>query len=454
MLDRLREALKSSTADYAEIRFELEEASWLAYRGRDLETSGVSSYAGGLVRACRRGGWGVITFDTPEELGDRVAEACQCAELAGRESTRIAETPPVTAEIKAELDRDFRGVPLDEKIRLIDGYNTILLNAGPEIESTRVSYADAFRTVYFANSLGTLFMEERPRATCAFGATARDGGLVQNAYGSEGTTRSYNALTGLDARVQEVGGRACALLRAPQAGGGRHTVVLNPLMAGVFVHEAFGHLSESDFLYENPRMLDLMATGRKLGAPFLNIIDDGRYEGALGSNQYDDEGVPAAKTHLVREGVLAGHLHSRETAAKMEEAPTGNARAIRRDHPPIVRMTNTYIDRGPLSVSDLFAGIDNGIYACDAFGGNTGLEMFTFSAAYGYRSENGERGELLRDVVLSGNVFETLQNIDAVADDLVMFNGAGGCGKGGQSPLPVGLGAPHIRIRDVVIGGK
>lgn len=454
MLDRLREALKSSTADYAEIRFEYEDASWLAYRGRDLESSGVSSFAGGLVRACTRGGWSAITFDTLDNLGDCVAEACQCAALTGAESTQLAETPPLVMEIKAELDRDFRGIALDDKIKLIAGYNAILLDASPEIESTRVSYGDSYRTVYFANTLGTAFMEERPRAVCAFGATARKNGIVQNAYDSEGSTWSYNALTGLEARVQTLAERACALLKAPQAEGGRHTVVLNSLMAGVFVHEAFGHLSEADFLYENPRMREMMSLGRQVGPPFLNIIDDGRYEGGLGANRFDDEGTPTGKTYLVRAGELAGHLHSRETAAKMGEAPTGNARAIKRDRPPIVRMTNTYVDRGTDSVENLFAGIDRGIYACNAFGGNTGLEMFTFSAAYGYRIENGQRGELIRDVVLSGNIFETLQNIDGIADDLVMHNGAGGCGKGGQGPLPVGLGAPHLRIRDVVIGGK
>jgi TldD protein len=82
------------------------------------------------------------------------------------------------------------------------------------------------------------------------------------------------------------------------------------------------------------------------------------------------------------------------------------------------------------------------------------MEMFTFSAAYGYRIENGKRGELVRDVVLTGNVFQTMKAIDGIADDMIMHQGAGGCGKGAQSPLPVTHGSPHIRIREVVIGGE
>ena len=82
------------------------------------------------------------------------------------------------------------------------------------------------------------------------------------------------------------------------------------------------------------------------------------------------------------------------------------------------------------------------------------MEMFTFSAGYGYKIENGEIGELVRDVVLTGNVFETLNHIDAIGDDFQMVASAGGCGKGGQAPLPVGFGSPHIRIQNLVVGGE
>jgi len=84
----------------------------------------------------------------------------------------------------------------------------------------------------------------------------------------------------------------------------------------------------------------------------------------------------------------------------------------------------------------------------------TELEMFTFSAAKAYLIRDGKLGPMLRDVIISGNVFETLKNIDAVGNDLKMYGGLGGCGKGGQMPLPVSDGSPHIRMRNVVIGGK
>jgi TldD protein len=175
----------------------------------------------------------------------------------------------------------------------------------------------------------------------------------------------------------------------------------------------------------------------------------------LGTHPYDYEGVPARENFLIKEGILVGRLHSRETAAKMDEPVTGNARAVFFQHPPLVRMTNTYIEPREARFEDMIKDIKLGVYALDMIGGQTAMEMFTFSAAYGYMIRNGQVAELVRDVVLTGNVFETLMNIDMIGDDLEFApNGPGGCGKGGQYPLRVGLGGPHIRIQNCVVGGQ
>jgi len=162
--------------------------------------------------------------------------------------------------------------------------------------------------------------------------------------------------------------------------------------------------------------------------------------------------VPTTKTYLISEGKLVGRLHSRETAKKMNELPTGNARAINYRFPPIVRMTNTYIEPKTATFDDIIGDIKEGVYAKNWYGGMTSMEMFTFSAGEAYMIRNGKIAELLRPVVLTGNVFNTLKNIDAIGNDLSMNQG-GGCGKGGQMPLPVSNGSPHIRIRRCLLGG-
>jgi TldD protein len=98
--------------------------------------------------------------------------------------------------------------------------------------------------------------------------------------------------------------------------------------------------------------------------------------------------------------------------------------------------------------------IELGVYACDAYGGETMLENFSFSSGYAYMIRNGKVAEMVKDVILAGNLFSTLENIDAIGNDFQWLNTAGGCGKANQAPLPVGMGAPHIRIQNVVIGGE
>ena len=452
MRDQLFDALKRSTADYAEIRVSVEDSLDLAFRGPEAERADAMSGRGGVVRACTKGGWGVVSFDSLDNLPSQVEEACRCAALVGRGRTELAPVPPVDAVRPAAMFADFRGVSLDDKIKLIQRYNEIILKASPAIQSTFVSYSESFRTVYFASTQGSYFMEERPQARLGFGAAAREGALVQRTSDRVAATNDYRRLLGRETLVLEVAERAVALLKAPKCEGGTHDVILDPDLAGLFIHEAFGHLSEADFLYENQLLRNQMTLGREIGSKILNVVDDGTLPETRGFNTFDDEGTPTTRVPLITAGVLTAHLHSRETAAKMGETPTGNARACQKNHAPIVRMRNTFIDNGNLPVDELFKGMDKGVYACFGHAGQTEFEMFTFSAGYGYRVENGQRGELLRDVALTGNVFETLRRIDGIGNDLRIH--PANCGKNMQFPLPVTWGSPHVRVRDIIVGGK
>jgi TldD protein len=454
MRDLIAEALDKARADYAEVRLEKVDASGVSYRGEKLDDIGSSRTVGGIARAVVNGGWGTATFNDLDSIGRRVAEACESARLAGKEKTCLAAVDPVVDESPAVMEKDFRAVPLSEKKALVEEYNDIVRGFHEKIETTNVAYNDRFRSVWFGNTEGTFLHDERPDVGVSLSATARDGDNVQRGFESQAGVSGFKVVEGLQEKARAAARRAVDLLSAPPVTGGRYTVIINPRLAGVFAHEAFGHLSESDFVYENERMKELMVMGKRLGPEILNIIDDGTVPGQRGTRPYDDEGVRTRKTHLIREGVLSGRLHSRETAAKMGEEPTGNARAIGHQFQPVVRMTNTCIEAGDSSFEEMLSDVKLGLYALDMVGGQTTMEMFTFSAAYGYMIRDGKVAEMVRDVVLTGNVFETLEHIEMVGSDLAWSTGGGGCGKGGQSPLPVGLGGPHVRIRDVVVGGR
>jgi len=454
MRERMERALRKSTVEYAEIRLEEVSSSWVAFRGEELDRVGSSRNVGGIVRALTRGGWGYATFNDLSDLETRVAEACESARLVGKGTSNFAEVEPLVEQTSAKLEEDFREVPLSRKKSVIEEYNKIVLGHHSKIETSDVAYSDSFRKLWYANTEGTYIEDERPDVTVRVSATARDGDNVQRGFESAAGGSGFQIAEGLHEKAETAAKRAVDLLSAPSVTGGKYTVVVNPRLAGVFAHEAFGHLSEADFVYENDRMKELMTLGKRFGPDFLNIIDDGNLPARRGTHKYDDEGVRTRENYLIRNGILVGRLHSRETAAKMGERPTGNARAVGYQFEPIVRMTNTYIDSGDADFNDMIADLKLGLYAIDMVGGQTSMEMFTFSAAYGYMIRDGAIAELVRDVVLTGNVFETLMNIDMLGDTVEWPAVGGGCGKGAQSPLPVGFGGPYVRMQNLVVGGR
>ncbi len=455
MHDKLSAALGLSKADYTEIRLEERDTTTVSFRGRELENASSVIDAGGIVRCFRRdGGWGIVTFNSRDQLAEKVAQAYECAGNVKSETPiELAPIPVVQDQITVTLEQDFRRVSLAEKKALIESYNALMLGYSEQIVDTVSVYNDSFKHVTFANSEGTRIEEERPMVAVLCAAIARDGNDVQQAHESLSLPAGFEIAQNLETLAQTSARRAVELLSAKSVVGGQYPVIINPQLAGVFIHEAFGHLSEADFIYENPAAREMMVLGRRFGQDFLNVFEDGATPGLRGTHKYDDEGTPTRRNDLIRNGILVGRLHSRETAARMGEQPTGNARAISYRFPPIVRMTNTAIAPGESSFAEMIKDIELGIYACDAYGGNTELEAFSFSSGYAYMIRHGELAEMVKDVILAGNLFATLQNIDAIGNDFVWTQTGGGCGKGGQMPLPVAMGAPHVRIQNVVIGG-
>jgi TldD protein len=448
---QLADSLKQHKADYIEARLEESRSSSISYRGRELESVSRASATGGNVRALVNGGWGFASFNNLDGISGKIKMAVAQARMAGAEKSRLAEVAPVEAVVPLKLERDPVAIPLAEKKALLEEYNELIWQTAG-LKTSVIGYGDSHKKTVFVNSSGSYIVQERADVTLRLSAVAASEGDVQQANLSLGSRGDFNVIQGLQQQIGEMARHAIVLLTAPPVKSGRYTVVLDPVLAGVFVHEAFGHLSESDFVYENPSMLEIMTLGKKFGGKHLNIVDSAALPGLRGSYEYDDEGVPSQKTSLIREGRLVGRLHSRETAIKMKEKPTGNARAASYRFPPIVRMSNTYIEPGGVSFADMIAEIKEGIYVKNWYGGTTSMEMFTFSAGEAYMIRNGKIAEALRPVVLTGNVFTTLGNIDAIGDDLDMNQG-GGCGKGAQYPLPVSNGSPHIRIREILVGG-
>ncbi|BAZ45426.1 hypothetical protein NIES4102_24490 [Chondrocystis sp. NIES-4102] len=449
----------SDRVDFLTIRLEQAAETNILLRTSKIETLSESIASGGQIRACYRGGWGFAAFNDLESLVTKIEEAIASAKMVGDEETILAPVSPIQAVCRIPLiGTDPREISLAAKKDLCDRYNQLLQSYHDCLTTTSVSYSDSSQRILIATSEGSMIDQSWSDMEMRFSATARNGEIVQTGRETTGSRQAYEDLTNLDTQVIGAAARAVSALSLPKIKGDIYTVVIDPILTGLFVHEAFGHLSEADMAYENPDFLEVMSLGKRFGSKDLQIFD-----GAApiesennsihrGSYFYDDEGTPATTTQLIKDGVLVGRLHSRETAGKLDEKPTGNARCLNYHYSPIVRMTNTWIGRGNTPVKDLFQGITEGVYARNWLGGMTNGEMFTFSAGEAWMIRNGELAEPVKDVTLSGNVFKTLANIEAIGDDFY-WDESGGCGKGGQSGLAVGCGGPSLRINNVTIGG-
>jgi TldD protein len=444
----------SPLVDYLAIRLEESITTDILLRGQNIEILSQGLSLGGQVRACHKGGWGFVSFNSLSAIATYIEDAISAARLIGQEDTVLANIEPIQDTYALPLSGTHpQQVSLSDKKSLCAGYAELLRSADARIATTSVRYSDRTQRMVLATSEGTLLDQSWVDMEMRFAATARNGDTVQTGRETAGSRKAYEDLKGLDDQVCSAAQRAIQALSLPSVKGNTYTVVIDPILTGLFVHEAFGHLSEADMAYENPDLLEVMTVGRRFGSPELQIFDGAAPTGHRGSYAYDDEGTPATTTPLIQDGILVGRLHSRETAGKLGEAPTGNARCLDYRFPPIVRMTNTWIERGTTPVADLFADIQEGVYARNWLGGMTNGELFTFSAGEAWMIRNGAIAEPVRDVTLSGNVFTTLADIEAIGDDF-SWDESGGCGKGGQNGLPVGCGGPSLRIQNVVVGGE
>jgi TldD protein len=229
--------------------------------------------------------------------------------------------------------------------------------------------------------------------------------------------------------------------------------VLAPGWPGILLHEAIGHGLEGDL---NRQGTSAFAgrIGERVASPLCTVVDDGTLAGRRGSLNVDDEGTPTQRTVLIDRGILIDYLHDRLNARLMGMRPTGNGRRETYAHPPIPRMTNTFMLAGQDDPEEVLRGVRRGIYAVTFSGGSVEITSgrFVFEASEAYRIEDGKLGAPLVGATLIGNGPEVLTRIDAVGHDLELDRGVGICGKHNQL-VPVGVGLPTVRVRGLTVGG-
>jgi len=344
-------------------------------------------------------------------------------------------------------DVSIRKKSISEKKSLLTSFFPYLEEV-KEIKTYKTSYIDTNVKKHFISSKGADIEFDFQKAGFSLGFSMVHGEKrVSESF--ERTDTVFEKLTGHEKELKEYLEKCLFYLENyVQLEPGAYTAILSPQAAGVFAHESFGHKSESDFMLGDENMKKEWAIGKKVGSDILSIVDSGKIPGS-GYVQFDDEGTKAGETYLIKNGTLAGRLHSAYTAAALQEKLTGNARAKDFEYEPIVRMTSTYILPGDKTKEQLISEVSDGILI-ETINHGSGMSDFTIAPRRAYRIRNGEIAEPVSISVITGNVFSTLNEIDGLSDKLEIFSFImGGCGKMEQYPLSVGFGGPYVRVRTI-----
>jgi len=414
-----------------------------------VESAGTSFFNKAVLRVLDKSGWGVLQIDnftpcTGRKFDDLIASAQKLAGIT-EQPVHLGDVPRGVLPVPP-MKEDPRAVSIEEKSSLLAGIEEAARH--PLVTNRRANYIERIEQVRFEDSSGNEYRYEICRSGFNVLAVASRNGNVQMGYEREHTIHGFD-LRHRQESGKKAAGTAVALLDAGAVKGGKMHAVLDPELAGVFAHEAVGHASEGDLIQEGNSVLK-GRNGEKIGGEILTIVDDPSLH-EFGFCPVDAEGTAVIRTEIISRGVVNAFLHSRESLAAVGNGIAGHARAMPGE-PPLVRMSNTFIENGDATRDEIFAECRNGIFLAGSRGGQVdpGRGIFQFNAEYGYLVENGECTKMIRDVSLSGEILSTLHSITMCGNDRKMSPGY--CGKGGQS-VPVSDGAPHVLLLDAVVGG-
>lgn len=459
MKDVLCNIVEESRAEYVELRLHERDENRIDMVGGELEEVYSTSYDGVGIRVLMDGSWGFSSTSSidPKDVmrALRTAEkaARSCSELGGRKVSDLDRTTIAEGIYRADLDDSVRDHTLEEKLELVKSTDSDI-RKGSEISSSRVLWNELMDHKVIVNNIGSrveLYDEKVEFYVVAYAGKGEDKVTGVESVGVTGGWKDLFSRRTPDEMVSKAVDTAEKLVTAKHPKGETTTVVLGPELVGLIAHEAVGHTVEADNVLAGSAAYGKL--GKKVASELVTMVDDGAVDPhAAGWVPVDDEGTPVSRTEIISDGVLKNYLCDRETAAQLGVRPTGNARAFVYSDPPIVRMTNTFIEPREHSLEELLEDVEHGYFLKGAKGGQADANAeFTFGVQEAYLIKQGEITDLLKGVSISGSGFDVLESVDAVTSEFEMCMGSGYCGK--LQRAKVDGGGPHIRCT-ATVGGK
>jgi TldD protein len=475
----LREAvdlLKKKGADYADARKVRSLTEVLVMRNGELETASITESEGFGIRVLHEGSWGFSSSSqlTPDSVAAVAAQALSIA----RASARVGEhnvildgQESVVDSYATEVGEDPFAVPLAEKLAILTSCCEGM-GRTPDVKLATASMMNFRTDKLFVSTEGSEIEQSIVEAGGGIAATAMDGDDRQ--------TRSYPASfrgdyatagfeftrsLALAANAERIGAEAAELLKADDCPARNTTLIIGGAQLALQVHESCGHPIELDRVfgteasYAGTSFLTVDKLGElRYGSDIVNIVADATVPRGLGTFGYDDEGVKAARTDIVKEGIFSGYLMSRETAPRIGLRSNGTMRADGWERIPLIRMTNVNLLPREGTLEDIIANTEDGIFVDSNKSWSIDQRRinFQFGCEVAWEIKKGKRTRMLKNPVYTGITPEFWGACDAIAGpDAWHVWGIPSCGKGEPGQVAhVGHGVSPSRFRNVEVGVK
>jgi TldD protein len=431
-----------------------------AEKGR-LQRAVSDDYAGIGIRVLSNGAWGFASTSQLDKASvkNTIKKAISAANnLAKHMQERIILAPiePIVGSFE-NLGKDpLADHSIEERVQKVMAADKKVRKMDERIKGSMVWHREYQNHKLIMNSDGSDVEIRDSKADIYVNAVAQEAGKIQNymdAFGHGGGWELYQK-SPIDTMVKKSVSLAIKLLDAPLAKGGKRTVVMDPKVVGIISHEAIGHTVESDFVMAGSVVKGKI--GKKVASELVTMVDSGQEKGASGWLPVDDAGVKTQKTTIIEKGILQSYLHSRFSAEHFKTKPTGSERAFEYDNEPLIRMRNTYLLPGDYNKEELFEDIKHGYYLVSPGGGQAdSTAEFMFSITEAYEITEGEIGDIVKNISVTGNAFDVLESVDAIAKDWRLEMGNGHCGKGQRAKVDGGGGTTRaIALVAGDVGGK
>ncbi len=443
--------------DYADVFLEYQVAEELVLEDGVVKRASRSITQGGGVRAQSgvRTGYAYTDDLDPGHLETAARQACTIAEHPGAPAVVAVQTTPRPHDLYRVPETPLDAA-LGAKVGLLRQVDRLARRQDPRVRQVIATLASEEQTVLIATATGWQLADVRPLTRLNVSVVVEERGRREIGTFGGGGRVAFDFFLEEERWsrfAREAARQAIVKLGALPAPAGTMTVVLAPGWPGILLHEAVGHGLEGDF---NRKGVSAFTgrLGERVASELVTVVDDGTMPGRRGSLNVDDEGTPTSRTVLIENGILTGYMQDRLNSRLLGMPLTGNGRRESFQHPPMPRMTNTFMLAGQEAPEDIVRSVARGLYAVSFGGGQVDITngKFVFSASEAYLIEDGRITAPVKGATLIGSGPDVLTRVSRVGHDLRLDEGIGTCGKDGQS-VPVGVGLPTIRVDGITVGG-